>query len=76
MRELDLVVLERDIDEHRLKQGDVGKIVHYYSDGQALEVELVSVDGQTITVATLTSTDICPLKPSEIFHVRELTAAR
>ncbi len=76
MRELDLVVLERDIDEHRLKQGDFGTIVHCYSDGQALEVEFVTVDGQTIAVVTLTNVGIRSLKPSEIFHVRELTAAR
>ncbi|GBC99829.1 hypothetical protein HRbin17_02360 [bacterium HR17] len=76
MRELDLVVLKRDIDEHGLKQGDVGTIVHCYSGGEAFEVEFVTVDGQTIAVVTLTSADVRPLKPSEIFHVRELTTAR
>ncbi|MFN3420731.1 MAG: DUF4926 domain-containing protein [Armatimonadota bacterium] len=76
MRELDLVVPQRGIDEHGLKQGDVGTIVHCCSGGEAFEVEVVTVERQTIAVMTLTSADIRPFKPSEIFHVRELTTAR
>jgi hypothetical protein len=76
MQVLDLVALERDIDEHGLKQGDVGTIVHCYSSGEAFEVEFVTVDGQTIAVVTLTNADIRPLKPNEILHVRELAMAR
>lgn len=76
MRELDLVVLQRDIDEHGLKRGDVGTIVHCYSGSEAFEVEFVTVEGQTVAVVTLTNADIRPLRPSEIFHVRELTTAR
>jgi hypothetical protein len=73
VKELDLVVLERDIDEYGLKRGDVGTIVHCYSDSRAFEVEFATVDGQTIVVLTLTEADIRPLKPSEILHARELT---
>ena len=73
VKELDLVVLERDIDEYGLKRGDIGTIVHCYSDSQTFEVEFLTVDGQTITVLTLTEADIRPLKPSEILHARELT---
>jgi hypothetical protein len=36
-------------------------------------VEFSTVDGQTITVLTLTDADIRPLKPSEILHAREMT---
>jgi len=76
MQVLDLVALERDIDEHGLKRGDVGTIVHCYSSGEAFEVEFVTVDGQTIAVVTLTSADIRPLKSNEILHVRELAMTR
>lgn len=73
VKELDLVVLERDIDEYGLKRGDIGTIVHCYGDSRAFEVEFATVDGQTIAVLTLTEADIRPLKPSEILHARELT---
>lgn len=33
IEELDLVVLTHDIDEYELKRGDVGTVVHRYSDG-------------------------------------------
>ncbi|MCS7192935.1 MAG: DUF4926 domain-containing protein [Armatimonadetes bacterium] len=76
MRVLDLVVLERDIDEHGLKRGDVCTIVHCYGDGEAFEVEFMTTNGQTIAVVTLTIADICPFKPNEILHVRDLAKAR
>lgn len=75
VKELDLVVLERDIDEYGLKRGDVGTIVHCYSDSRTFEVEFMTVDGRTIVVLTLTDADIRPLRSCEIFHVRELKVA-
>lgn len=69
MRTLDLVVLERDIDEHGLKRGDVGTIVHCYGKGEAFEVEFMTADGQTIAVVTLTRDEIRPFKPNEILRV-------
>ena len=45
MEELDLVVLTHDIPEHGLQQGDLGTIVHRYTDGQAWEVEFVTAEG-------------------------------
>ena len=75
IRELDTVVLTRDIEEHDLKQGDVGAVVHCYSDGAAFEVEFVTAEGKTIALLTLTPTDIRPMNSREILHVRELTLA-
>ncbi len=75
MQELDVVVLERDIDEHGLKRGDIGTIVHCYSGGEAFEVEFMTVDGRTVAVVTLTAADIRPLQPNEILHARALTKA-
>ncbi len=66
MQESDMVVLERDIDEHGLKRGDIGTAVHCYSGGEAFEVELTTVDGRTVAVVTLTSAEIRPLQPNEI----------
>lgn len=76
MQGLDLVVLDHDIDEHGLRRGDVGTIVHCYGNGEAFEVEFMTANGQTIAVVTLTSADIRPFKPNEILHVRELATTR
>ena len=75
IRELDTVVLSRDIEEHGLKQGDIGAVVHCYSNGAAFEVEFVTAEGKTVALLTLTQTDIRPMSNREILHVRELTPA-
>jgi hypothetical protein len=74
IRELALVVLARDIQEHGLKQGDVGTVVHCYRDASVFEVEFVSAEGKTIAVLTLTSADVRPMQGKEILHVRGLAA--
>ena len=38
IRELDTVVLSRDLTEHGLKQGDIGAVVHCYKGGESFEV--------------------------------------
>lgn len=73
IKELDLVVLTRDIDDCRLKLGDAGTVVHCYSDSKGFEVEFVTAEGNTIAVLTLTSSDIRPFDHSEILHSREIT---
>ncbi len=70
--ELDTVVLTHDIEEHGLKPGDVGTVVHSYSDGTVFEVEFVTVEGKTIALLTLTHADIRLLGKRGILHVREL----
>jgi Domain of unknown function (DUF4926) len=47
LKELDVVLLTRDIQEHNLKKGSQGAMVHCYEDGQAFEVEFVSETGET-----------------------------
>ena len=71
-RELDTVVLTRDIEEHGLEKGDVGAVVHCYADGVGFEVEFVTAEGKTVAVLTLTQEDIRPMDRSEILHVRSL----
>ncbi len=72
IRELDTVVLRHDFDEYGLKEGDIGVVVHCYSDGNAFEVEFVTAEGRTIAVLTLTSSDIRLMSKKEILHVREI----
>ena len=73
--ELDTVVLSHDIDEHGLKEGDIGAVVHCYSDGLAFEVEFVTGEGETVAVLTLNSQDIRPMRGEEILHIREMISA-
>ena len=75
IRELDVVVLVRDINEHGLKQDDVGAVVHCYKDGTAFEVEFVKGEGDTVAVLTLAHEDIRPIAREEILHVREFSPA-
>lgn len=72
MKELDTVVLTHNFDEHGLKKGDVGVIVHIYEDGKVYEVEFVTAQGETIAVLTLKASDIRPIEKREILHVREI----
>jgi len=72
IRELDTVVLTHDIEEYGLKEGDIGAVVHCYSDGNAFEVEFVTAEGRTIAVLTLTLNDIRLMSNKEILHVREI----
>lgn len=72
IRELDTVVLTHDIKEYHLAEGDIGAIVHCYSDGNIYEVEFVTAEGKTIAVLSLSSDDIRLMRDREILHVREM----
>ena len=73
IKELDLVVLTHDIDKFNLEAGDLGTVVHSYSNKTVFEIEFVTAEGKTIAVLTLTEADIRPFENSEILHSRELT---
>ena len=73
IRELESVVLERDLPEHGLRKGDLGAVVQVYSP-DAFEVEFVRVSGNTQAVVRLTRADIRPVADSDVPAVR--TASR
>jgi hypothetical protein len=58
LKELDVITLTHDIQEHSLKKGTQGAIVHCYDDQQAYEVEFVNDTGETLALLTLKKTDI------------------
>ena len=74
IKELDVVVLTAAIPEEGLEPGDVGTVVHAYPDGQAYEVEFMTVDGKTVAVATVEVSQVRPVNPREITHAREMGA--
>jgi hypothetical protein len=75
IRELDTVALTRDVEEYRLKAGDIGAVVHCYKDEAVFEVEFVTAEGATVAVLTLDLADIRPVGGKEVLHVRELAQA-
>ena len=74
IHELDLVVLNHDMPDENLKMGDVGTVVHSYTDGKAFEVEFLTAKGKTVALLTLNEKAIRPIYHREILHVRALAA--
>lgn len=75
IKELDMVVLAKDLENYHLKRGDVGAVVHVYESGKAFEVEFVTGEGETVAVATLSASDVRPMRRADILHVRPYVAA-
>ena len=75
IKELETIVLSRNLPEHSLSRGDIGAIVHSYKSGESYEVEFINGRGKTIALVTLEARDVRPMNPNEILHVREIRAA-
>lgn len=76
IRELDSIALTRDLPEHGLKEGDVGRVVFRHGSGEAYEVEFIAGDGTTLAVLTLDAGDVRSLGPGDTFHVRTESRTR
>lgn len=72
IKEHERVVLKMAVPAEKLEAGDVGTVIHVYRDGQAYEVEFLTLDGQTAAVATLESAQVRPVSGREITHARTL----
>ena len=68
-RELDTVVLTRDLPDAGLRVGDLGAVVQVYSAG-ALEVEFVTASGRTQALVTLEAADVRPVRDDDLLAVR------
>jgi uncharacterized protein DUF4926 len=75
IKELETIVLSRNLPEYGLSRGDIGAVVHSYKSGESYEVEFVNGRGKTIALITLKTKDVRPMNPNEILHVREIRAA-
>jgi hypothetical protein len=70
-KELDTVVLDRDVPEHGLRRGDLGAVVQVYApDG--LEVEFVTASGRTQALVTLRERDVRAVGDKDLISVRTL----
>lgn len=70
--EHDRVVLIQDMPEDGLAIGDVGTVVHVYPQGAAYEVEFMTLHGETVAIVTLEPTQVRPIRPADMSHVREI----
>ena len=74
IRELDSVVLTCDLLEHGLKRGDVGTVVLAHRD-KGFEVEFMTLDGETLVVASLSPSQVRPISRREIADARAVGPA-
>ncbi len=72
VKELDPVILTRNVPEHGLVSGDVGTVVHLYDGGAAYEVEFIGPGGRTIALLTLLPTDVREPVDDEVLHARRV----
>lgn len=75
IRELDRVVLTADVSSEGLVSGDVGTVVHFYADGKAFEIEFMTLDGETVAVATVEASAVRPVTGQDISHSRHLQSS-
>jgi hypothetical protein len=68
---LDTVVLDRDLPEHGLRNGDLGAVMEVY-DPDGLEVEFVTASGKTQAFVTLNVKDLRPVQDSDLIAVRSV----
>lgn len=68
--ELDRVILTTDIFEYGLEKGDIGTVVLVHQGGKGYEVEFVTLDGETVAIVSLVTTQVRPIGSREIAHAR------
>jgi hypothetical protein len=70
------VALNRDLDEHGLKRGDVATIVdtapHPTGGPEGLVLEVSNALGESLRVIIVSAEDVEPLSADEVFTVRAL----
>ncbi|WP_263785028.1 DUF4926 domain-containing protein [Salinibacter grassmerensis] len=66
------VVLTTKESDAGLEPGDVGTVVHVYSEGEAFEVEFVTLTGDPVAVLTVDREEVRPVQSRELTHARGL----
>ena len=72
IKEHDLIVLTCDLSEEGLKSGDVGTVVHIHKRGEAFEVEFVTLNGDTVAVATVLASQARSVGRRDLTHARPM----
>lgn len=72
--ELDIVVLDKDLPNEKLRRGDLGAVVQVY-EPDGIEVEFVTASGRTEALLTLSASDVRPVANNDLISVRSLSGA-
>ena len=76
-KEHEQIVLTADVfgDEGaELKSGDVGTIIHIHRNEKALVVEFLSLNGDTMAIATVLPSQARPVTNADLTHARTVLA--
>lgn len=68
-------VVKDDCPEHRLKRGDVVRLVdrHVAPDGiEGYSIEVLSATGETLAVTAVPASALEELRPDEVYCVRQV----
>lgn len=71
VKELETVVLDRDLPEYGLRKGDLGAVVQVYSP-EDLEVEFVTASGRTQALVSLCTADVRQVRDEDLLSIRSL----
>ncbi len=74
IQELDRVVLTTDLPEYGLQQGDIGTVILVHQAGKGYEVEFVNLNGETLAVTSLLTTQVRSTRAHEVAHARDIGA--
>ena len=66
------ILLNEDLPQDGLHKGDIGVVLHIHQDGEAYEVEFLTMGGSTVAVRTLQSSLVQAVDSRMIPHVREI----
>ena len=72
-KEHEQIVLTTDVvgdEREKLKPSDVGTIIHIHPDEEALVVEFLSLDGDTVAIATVLPSQARPVTNADLTHAR------
>jgi hypothetical protein len=74
IEELSNIVLTCDLPDHGLAAGDIGTVVLVHGEGKGYEVEFVTLDGDTVAVATLRAEQVRAVQHDEIARARSIAS--
>jgi hypothetical protein len=74
IKEHERIVLTSDLPDEGLIAGDVGTVVHVYREGEAFEVEFLTLGGTTAAVAIVRADQLHLVSTADITHARPLIA--
>lgn len=72
IKELDTVILTKDVPLQKLRKGDLGTVVLVHANDAAYEVEFVTLDGGTLALVTLPADAVRTATGREIAHARQV----